>query len=190
MSTEFAVSGIATFTGTNACNGACTETLDFSFDWLSTCSPVAFGSGTYCTGNVIAGSADATAFGAIDNAASTVGEKGAGQYIAFGSPSTSFDIYVDPSAWGDPNLVPPQPINAWMYSCATAQCSNDFFEADYNRPVDGPLVSGVVSGSVTQVPVPEPSPLPLVSFGILSLCALGFGKHRFDSFHNDGLRAS
>lgn len=166
------VTGSVVFTGTNACGGVCTETVDFSFtfQWVNTTG--LFGPGNY--GSYIPGSFSATQFGSLGSAPITMSNDGhifccgPGTYIPMNAFNGELDL--DVSLFGaspDPGL--PTVGDAFLFSC-NAEC----FQAFGGRVGAGEGYA--VTYTVTATP--EPATLGLLAGGLALAAAMPFRRRR------------
>jgi hypothetical protein len=163
------ISGTATLTGDDSCNGLCIETINFSFQLDEQPVPTAPGYDGLFAKNISITASGPLGPPLLTGNSDFVEDKYMG--IAFGkdydSELSEFDLTMNPFP---PPSFPfaPEFIGGYLYSCASASCFGFC-------PITGPTCGGTVTtqSSITDpgdpVGTPEPGSLALLSLGLLPL---------------------
>lgn len=177
--TVYDISGQIAATGTNACDGPCEETINFSFqfDWQ-------VGGLLGFTGEILPGTAIVTSTGPLAiNLIGGGGGDGApdgglflnNNYVEFrDTASDEFDLGFP--SWNDQKYETPVFSQAWIYACYQPICDPDFFVS--NSPIPGAYIGLFLPATATvtvtnlSASVPEPPTLLLLALGLIGLIPL------------------
>lgn len=168
---EYTINGEATITGNDVCGAAaCTESIQFSFDFAYNLLAPAQGGSPAAYDGVIDGPMTVTSSGPLGSFSGN-GANPFQCYIAFlNSLGDEIDLDIPSSSefatsFGTPG--PPVFTESYLWSCLSAQCPADFLGTDNTEYDTG--VTGTLSYTATQVPEPATALLLL-----LGLAAAGF----------------